>query len=251
MNISSFAGFSLNGKDLVRLELGGRTIWTKPPAYRYKMVEYLEFFGDGHVDTQFIQENVVGTAGFTMGLELDYETQYDVTTQRVYVSGATDGTDYVGAFAYIQYQLAQSNNTAMLLNGQSSAMMYYPTLSAGRAYLYARIRPTYMRQEVVSGDGKLRIAEAAITGNVALGMPIYIGSCNGTDQRSLIGKIYNAWFGSYASSVNPITPTTRLADMMPAVAADGSVGMYDTLRDVFCRAYGTVTPGPETGEVVL
>jgi hypothetical protein len=248
--LSDFVKLTLEGHEINELTIGGKTVWVKPPSYRFKLVEYLSFFGDGYVDSRFIPETYETDGRVSISLTVNYIARYDTADEFVYMSGATDGTNYSATFLMRQYKNTPSNNTFGYYGGSKILGIYYPTLLGVRTTINGANNPTYNKFETFGVDGTHRFTEGDSAGSNIIGKPLYVGGCNGK-ERGMVGDIFECEIGSYAGKLNPYSPTTLRASMLPAVDVAGNLGMYDSIRDLFCRAYGTVTAGPETGEYIM
>jgi hypothetical protein len=250
-NLSDMVSLRLNGVELNRLSLGGKTIWTKPPSYRYKIVEYLTFNGDGYVDTMYVPEDYDAEAKLSVSLTLTYESVVEDTRVTVALMGASDGTNYIGTYQVTEYANNVSATHVGYYAGTKNAGITYPQMLGVKTTITSRNRADYMRIEALADGADKKTAEQVVSGSILLGRSLYVGRCNGVSTSGLKGLVYSVKMGTYNGTLTPYQPTTLYASLIPVVSASGMVGMFDTVRELFCPASGTVTAGPDTGEFIV
>ena len=244
--LADFVKLSLDGHEIDKLTIGGKIVWVKAPSYTYKLVEYITLSGDGYVDLQYIPESYQTDGNLSLSVTLEYQTVYDGNDQTVYISGSTDGSNYAGCIAYRQYRGQPDYNTLRAFAGTKNTQFYYSKLGTEKTTIIIKHSSSFIILRALDPAGQEAYAENYVQGSIMLNKSLYIGNCNGLSARGMIGKISDVGLGTYSDS----SVAGRLASLKPAVSADGAVGLYDVIRNIFCPAVGTVTAGPETGEYI-
>lgn len=249
--LSDFIKLSLDGHELDKLTIGGKTAWVKPPSWRYRIVEYLYFSGDGYVDMMYVPEDYDAEGKMSASITLTYQSVASAERVTVALMGATDGTNYIGTYQATEYP---NNNALMSMGyyaGTKNAGITYPQMLGVKTTISARNRVDYMRIEALADGADKKSAEQVVSGAIKLGKSIYVGRCNGSQNPGLTGAVHAVKFGLYNGNLTPYEPTVLTASAIPVVTASGAAGLYDTVRDLFCVASGTVVAGPDTGEFIV
>lgn len=249
--LSDFVKLTIGGHEIDKLTIGGDTVWVKPPSWRYKIVEYLYFGGDGYVDMMYVPEDYDADGKMSSSITVTYQSALSAERATVALMGATDGTNYIGTYQVTEYP----NNSASLsigyYAGTKNAGVIYPQMLGVRTTISARNRADYMRIEVLADGADKKSAEQVVSGTIKIGKSIYVGRCNGSQNPGFTGAVHEVKFGLYNGTLTPYQPTVLNASAIPVVTASGAPGLYDTVRDLFCVARGTVIAGPDTGEFIV
>lgn len=249
--LADFAKITLGGHEIDKLTIDGKTVWVKPPSWRYKIVEYLYFSGDGYVDMMYIPEDYDADGKMSASLTVTYQGVASSERATVALMGATDGVNYIGTYQVTEYP----NNSALMslgyYAGTKNAGVTYPQMLGVKTIISARNRVDYMRIEALAEGADKKSAEQVVSGTIKLGKSIYVGRCNGSPNPGFTGAVHAVEFGLYNGTLTPYEPTVLTASAISVVTASGEPGLYDTVRDLFCVARGTVIAGPDTGEFIV
>lgn len=212
MNLTNAKHLTLNGKSVVRLGLGGATVYKGLPV-GYTALDYIEVTGTQYVDLEFVPNqdtrivcefmyfdgtgiygarNTTSSDGFCMRVtNSKWQPQYGDDMERTSI--ASDTTNW---------HIADQNKNVFTIDG-----------TVGKTFAYAEF--TAPHSFVLGG----------IMANKSGVKTLYEGYC-----RYRTCQLYD----------NGVL----VRDLIPCKNADGALGMYDTLNAVF---YGNAGTGEITG----